>query len=744
MIVTAVGACGRALAAPPQPAGATPATVSPTPLVLDDQPVLLVPKQPRTEAESDVLDALALFSTARLREHRGDLAEALRLYQRALRRDPKAAVVARSIIPLAARLQRHDEAVRYALKVVDLEPPDPDLLKSLGLHVQETGDLARAVTLYEKAATCRKPGAATGSDVVLWMEIGRLYHALGKHDRAAEWFLRVWNALEHPATSGIKTPVRKKLPGDLGPAYTLMGEAFLLAGQPDRAMAAFEQADRVAPTPGLLAYHSARVELRAGRPQQAIERLDAYFRAKTPVADVAPYRLLGEALKALHKEGELISRLEKLRASDPDNVPLGYFLAEKYREAGRFEQAETLYRASLAKSPTLLGYRGLIDVYRKTKRFDPLLGVLGEAVVKVGSLGPLAEKSNALAADTPLVRALVDLARRQARLDPKTLPPYEARLAVAMLALDAKEWDAAAEFFDRAIQAKPGEASELLLTWGLGLLMKEQYGRAVEVFRRGTGVPSEPEARHQFLFSLAGALELNGKTDEALDAARQAVALAQQRDVAHAAKAKKDEPPLPEMPRFQSRIAWVFYHAKRYDEADQAYRDLLAKYGAEYRWPEVRQVLREARLALSNLAVIRGDMPAAEEWLEQVLDEFPDDPSALNDLGYLWADAGRRLDRAEEMIRKALESEPDNAAYRDSLGWVLYRLGRTAEAVAELEKAAAQEPEPTVLDHLGDAYQKAGQADKAKKAWRRAAEAHQKAGEPDKAGQIEKKLRLPT
>jgi tetratricopeptide (TPR) repeat protein len=743
MIVAAVGAWGGALAVPPEPAGPKPAAVSPTPLVLDDPPELLVPKQARTEAESDVLDALALFSTARLREHRGDLAEALRLYQRAFRRDPKAAVVARSIIPLAAKLQRHDEAVRYALKVVDLEPPDPDLLKSLGLHLQETGDPARAVALYEKAAACRKPGSETAGDVVLWMEIGRLYHALGKHDRAAEWFLRVWNTLERPDASGVKKPARKKLLADPGPAYTLMGEAFLLAGQPDRAMAAFEQADRVAPTPGLLAYHSARVDLRAGRPQQAIERLDAYFRAKTPVADLAPYRLLAEALKALNKENELISRLEKLRESDPTNAPLGYFLAEKYREAGRLEQAETLYRASLAKSPTLLGYRGLIDVYRKAKRFEPLLGVLGEAVLKVGSLGPLAEKSDALAADTPLVQTLIDLARRQVRLDPKT-PPYEARLAVAMLALDAKQWDAAAEFFDLAIQAKPGEKSELLLTWGLALLMKEQYGRAVEVFRRGTGTTSEPENRHQFLFYLAGALEMNGKTDEALDAARRAVALAEQRDAAHAAKAKRDEPPLPELPRFQSRVAWIFNHAKRYEQADKAYRDLLAKYGDEYRWPEVRQVLRDARLALSNLAVIRGDQPAAEEWLEQVLDEFPDDPSALNDLGYLWADAGRRLHRAEEMIRKALESEPDNAAYRDSLGWVLYRLGRTAEAVAELEKAAAQEPDPTVLDHLGDAYRKAGQADKAKEAWRRAAEAHRKAGEPEKAGPIEKKLRLPT
>ena len=59
-----------------------------------------------------------------------------------------------------------------------------------------------------------------------------------------------------------------------------------------------------------------------------------------------------------------------------------------------------------------------------------------------------------------------------------------------------------------------------------------------------------------------------------------------------------------------------------------------------------------------------------------MLDEFPDDAGAMNDLGYLWADQDKNLQRARRMIRKAVDAEPDNAAYRDSLGWVLFRLGR--------------------------------------------------------------------
>jgi len=129
------------------------------------------------------------------------------------------------------------------------------------------------------------------------------------------------------------------------------------------------------------------------------------------------------------------------------------------------------------------------------------------------------------------------------------------------------------------------------------------------------------------------------------------------------------------------------------------------------------------------------------EWLQQVLDEFPDDVGAMNDLGYLWADENRRLPQALEMIRKAVEAEPDNGAYRDSLGWALYRLGRWDEAIAELQKAIEKQPDGVVLDHLGDAYLKFHQVEKARDAWIRAAELLRKDKDEEKAKEIEEKIR---
>ncbi len=95
---------------------------------------------------------------------------------------------------------------------------------------------------------------------------------------------------------------------------------------------------------------------------------------------------------------------------------------------------------------------------------------------------------------------------------------------------------------------------------------------------------------------------------------------------------------------------------------------------------------------------------------------------ACNYLGYMWADRGENLAEAELLIRQALELDPTNGAYRDSLGWVFFRQGRYNESLAELLRASElmQEPDPVVLDHIGDVYGKLGKTADAVLYWRKA------------------------
>lgn len=116
----------------------------------------------------------------------------------------------------------------------------------------------------------------------------------------------------------------------------------------------------------------------------------------------------------------------------------------------------------------------------------------------------------------------------------------------------------------------------------------------------------------------------------------------------------------------------------------------------------------------------RIDQPqSAERLLGEILRIDPAHPQAGNDLGYLWADAGKNLDRAEQLIRQAVEAEPDNPSYLDSLGWVLYKRGQFEQACQLLQQAAdpPQQADPVILDHLGDALWRLNRTEQAKLAW---------------------------
>jgi tetratricopeptide (TPR) repeat protein len=624
---------------------------------------------------------------------------------------------------LAIHLKREGVAVRYALKSAELEEDlDIMLLRRLGVRLEEEGDWSKALKLFQRALA-RRAGVEPNSsdDVLLRLDTGRLLVLTGKYKEAADCFALVVDALDHPDKYALSEEIQKALLEEPGTTYAFFGDCFLQAGRIEEARAAFEKAQKRQPDEELWKFHLAQVLAKSGKPAEALTALEEAMAKHLSAAGTKPYELLADLLGALGRKGELISRLEKLRDDDPQNVPLGYSLAGKYLEADMVEKAELLYAALVDKSPTLTGYKSLLEIYRKTKQFDALLSVLGEAVEKTGVLDTLGSEVISLSKDPEAMRGLIDAARKQLQNAPEK-PSYGKCFALGLLAMDAKQWATAGDFFQPAATAQPKQAAEVYLVWGIGLLVDNRAAEAVKIFQQGIDRKVLPDDNPIFYFYLAGALAMEDRIDEALAAAQKAV------------EKKKDSA------KFRSRIGWVYYRAKRYDEAVADYLKVLKDFDNNYESQENRESLKEVRMALSNLCVLQKKLPEAVEWLQQVLDEFPDDVGAMNDLGYLWADENRRLPQALEMIRKAVEAEPDNGAYRDSLGWALYRLGRYNEAVAELQKAAEKQPDGLILDHLGDAYLKFHQAEKARDAWIRAVELLRKDKDEEKVKEIDEKI----
>ena len=113
-----------------------------------------------------------------------------------------------------------------------------------------------------------------------------------------------------------------------------------------------------------------------------------------------------------------------------------------------------------------------------------------------------------------------------------------------------------------------------------------------------------------------------------------------------------------------------------------------------------------------------GKMDVMESDLREVLAARPDDPAALNALGFsLAVHRPDRLNEAEQYISQALKHRPNDPAILDSYGWVKYRKGDNDGAITYLRKAYGLYPDPEIAAHLGEVLWSMGLKTEAKKIW---------------------------
>lgn len=682
---------------------------------------LFDPKEVATEKERDQAQALTFFGMAREAEARGDNSLALRWFQRALRYDPSCIPAARAAMRLAIQLQQPNRGVDASLRLSACEDEDRLPLRYMALHLTQQGRWEDAVDLYERTLGIKPLEPTSEEDLVMMMEMARLCRLIEDNEKAACYFTEALKALETPRRHNISPKVKRDLLGEDGATYQLIGSCFLAAGNVQAAETVFKKAQEAEPNAARTALNAASIHHHLGRFGEALKELDLCLKSHTDQKGMRALLLLEETLNELGRGGELVDYLASLHEKQPENTTLAYFLAQKCFESKQFDRAEQLYGSLLDKSPTSTAYQHLLEIYLSRSDYVKVAGVLAAVAEKTGTLDALGESLGLLTASAEAVDAVLALGEESSAADDEA---HRSRtLAAALIALAAERFDSAKTLMTAVIATSPDRAENLLLIWGVDLLSADHNAEAARVLRDGAEREGmSDEQRAVFYYYLAAALELDGQSDAALDAARKAVTLSE------------DSPP------FHVRVAWVLYHADRKAEAAREYRTLIDRFDDQEESEQARNATRQARMVLSTMCVSERRIEEAVEWLEQVLDEFPDDPGALNDLGYLWADENQHLERAYGMILRAVEAEPENAAYHDSLGWVLYRKGQYQEAVAELVEAAEMEPDPVVLDHLGDAYSRTSQVDQAKATWKRAAEKFEEADRHEEAAKVRKKL----
>ncbi|MGV6807709.1 MAG: tetratricopeptide repeat protein [bacterium] len=114
----------------------------------------------------------------------------------------------------------------------------------------------------------------------------------------------------------------------------------------------------------------------------------------------------------------------------------------------------------------------------------------------------------------------------------------------------------------------------------------------------------------------------------------------------------------------------------------------------------------------------------AEVDLRAIIDLDENNAMALNALGYTLTLHTDRYQEAHDLIVRALEIDPDDPAALDSMGWVLYHLGRHEEALAYLQRAFEKLNDPEVAAHLGEVFWATGERDVATEIWQKTLEEH--------------------
>jgi len=398
---------------------------------------------------------------------------------------------------------------------------------------------------------------------------------------------------------------------------------------------------------------------------------------------------------------EAIQRLQGLLARYPDDQFLTEELASILVDAKRFKDAQDLIarvpkdkrsramlyagaRAHIGLGDTKTAVAGLKETLDKDPKFFP-------AWASLATLYEGKEKND---------REALDAYRKMNELDPQNKAVW---LGLVRLSLKQNDQRAALEYLEKA----PADPALSIQSLRLFAQTNNEAGffKAVEI--AGAKTPDDPD----LVFLQA---QIAWEHDKNLDRALALLARIPKDNPAAYARSLSlrtqlaldnnrfdlAQPLIDEGKKaFPNDAASWLYQGALYErrnkppEAVKVYREAYAK------WPGNAEVLSRLALALWST----GNQKEGLEIGEKLLALSPNDPDALNFVGYSLAEQGVNLDRAQELITKALAAKPDNPYFQDSLAWVLHKRGDTAKAWETIQKAVAAGPKQAdVWEHYGD------------------------------------------
>ncbi len=580
-------------------------------------------------------------------------------YRSALDKDPDSLVIRMEMINLFAGTSRLARAVALADEIIEREPQNVEVRQLLG-------DIYKSYYSQQRQDPNRE--GPNPEFLRKAIEQFKLLVELEPDKAAHHLELGQMQALAGDADAGNKA-LRRAIELEPGNSQARVSLAYILleSGKINDAITELEQVVNEGPSSRQHINALAGAYEQAGRAEDAAKLYE---------------RLLNEGGNTLQARQRLAENL--FRSGEFEKA------LEHYQVLAELDSGEAEYFLRIAAlQGELKDYQSAWKALEEARKIDP-----SSLQVQFAAINLLEAEGRQEQAIAELTK-LLDATRRD------EYPPNEHRRRLMLLERlgvlqrEQNQPAAAVKTF-REITAldpdlKPRILAQIVQTW----LWGRDFARAEQEARRAAGEFKDDPVLSNLL---AATLSDRGKTKEAIKVIQ-----------------RMDNSGLAEIDTALA-MARIYEKGRQFDKAEE-------------------QIDRASKLADSEEARIAvlfayGSMyerakryEQAEAKFRELLDVAPDNSTALNYLGYMFADRGMHLEEAHELIQRALDLEPNNGAYLDSLGWVYYRQNKLDLAAKFLERSLEQyKDDPVVHTHLGDVYYKQGRIAEAKRHWNRGLE----------------------
>ncbi|MEJ2031947.1 MAG: tetratricopeptide repeat protein [Deltaproteobacteria bacterium] len=539
--------------------------------------------------------------------------------------------------------------------------------------------------------------------------------------------------LAGPQPQPAPTLQEKTADTDCAYFYFLWGRWAENAGRPEEAREAYEKSLACDGNAVHVMRKLAALLARMHRKDEAVVWLEKIRKQRS--ADTEALTFVANLYAAMEMPTKATEIYQQILKKEPENLKAMLLLGTLYAQNRQYAKArEMLERLVRTDRNSYLGYYYLAKLYRQLHQFDKAIASYQQAL-DLNWSADLASEMVDLYENLNRYPQAIALYRKILTRDPTD---EQARSGLIGVYLQQGDLDRAmAEL--KELRKYASDVQKVDFTIGRLLIEQKRYPQAIAKFSQ---MLAENPDLYEARYLLALTYYEQGNRGKAAELLRQIPAAAQPYEEATLLQArileeKKDsagvEALLKERLGREDTRRPIFYTALAvfYQEHDQPERGREVFTEALAHFPDDPQILFQYGLFQERT----GHSEEAMSLMQKVLTIEPQNPYALNYVGYTWADQGVNLEQALSYIEQAVALKPGDGSIRDSLGWVYYRLGKIDRARAELEKARDLEPEdPHILEHLGDVYLDSDEPQLAKQAYKRAFELYEEGKEKQAVG----------